>query len=357
MPEGNSASPLVTIIVPVFNAERYLRESLDSILAQTYAPTEVLVMDDASTDSTPATIAAYGDRVRYHRQLHNLKMYGNWNAGIALAAGDYIAIYHADDVYDPRIVEREVAFLQRYPEAGAVFCKDIFIDPEGREVGRLSLPRELRGERPLDYPTILNALLRYKNRFLRCPSNMVRASVYQDVGGYRDAAEFGTASDLEMWLRIAQKYPIGILDEYLLRYRQGHSSSGERYNQLRTDEEYHLRIMDLYLSQGGRAVATPSALTAHEAHRAEDQLMRVISLYILGRTAEARGLLATVQWQRILASPAVQRDRLSILFLFLQALVRLPRIPALADLFREHWHSDTHAARSRLTGPLTRTAW
>ncbi len=92
--------PLVSIIVPVFNGERYLRESLDSILAQTYSRTEVFVMDDASTDGTRGLAAAYGERVKYHRQEANRGIYGNANDGIAMARGEYIAIYHADDIYD-----------------------------------------------------------------------------------------------------------------------------------------------------------------------------------------------------------------------------------------------------------------
>jgi glycosyltransferase involved in cell wall biosynthesis len=337
-------APLVSIIVPVFNGEQYLRESLDSILAQTYAPTEVLVMDDGSTDSTPAIISSYGDRVQHHRQPRNLGIYGNSNAGIALARGDYVAIYHADDVYHPSIVEREVAFLQQYPEAGAVFCQDIFIDAQGREVGRLRLPEDVRGGRPLAYPVVFNALLRHKNVFLCCPSSMVRASVYRTVGGYRDA-EFLNSSDLEMWLRIARRYPLGVLEEYLLRYRRGHGSSAQRYHRLRTDPERCFRIMDLYLAKGDRAIATREALAAYEAHRAEDQLMRVCSLYILGRADEARALLGQIRPGRIVGSPAIQRDRMLILYLGLHGLLRLPRIPAVAACFRRRWHEKGSNAR------------
>ncbi len=187
MSSGAQERPLVSIIVPVFNGERYLRDSLDSILAQTYPRTEIFVMDDASTDGTREVAAAYGERVKYHRQETNRGIYGNANGGIAMAHGEYIAIYHADDIYDTKIIEREVDFLERYPEAGAVFCQDIFIDPAGNERGRLEIPEEVRGGRPLPYATVFNALLKYKNTFLTCPSSMVRASVYRDVGVYRDA--------------------------------------------------------------------------------------------------------------------------------------------------------------------------
>src|SRR5262245_46403552 len=128
-----SDARLVSVVVPVWNGARYLRESLDSILAQTYRPIEVLVMDDASTDETPEILASYGPAVRTRRQGTNRGQFDNVNDGIALAGGEWIAVYHADDVYRPEIVEREAEFLERHPEAGAVFCLDAWIDAEGRE--------------------------------------------------------------------------------------------------------------------------------------------------------------------------------------------------------------------------------
>lgn len=325
------SAPLVSIIVPVFNGEDFLGESLDSILAQTYRPVEVLVMDDASTDGTVAVIASYGERVRSYRQATNRGIYGNANDGITMARGRYVAVYHADDVYDPRIVEREVAFLEQYPQAGAVFCQDIFIDPSGREIGRLRIPPEVCSETPLDYPVVFNALLTHKNRFLVCPSCMVRASVHRDLGGYRDQ-EFRNSADLEMWLRIARRYPIGILPDYLLRYRRGHGSSAQRYHHLRVEPERYFQIMDAHLAEGDDAIATPAALAAYAAHRAEDWLMCGMSNYILGRSAEARGALGQVRPAHILHSPQVQRTRLLSLLIGLHVLARLPRIAPLAHL-------------------------
>jgi GT2 family glycosyltransferase len=329
--------PLVSIIIPVFNGEKYLRESLDSILAQTYPRTEVLVMDDASTDGTAAVAASFGQRLKYHRQQTNRGIYGNVNDGIAMANGEFIAIYHADDIYDPHIVEREVDFLQRYPDAGAVFCQTVFIDPAGNERGRLQIPKEVRGGCPLPYPVIFNALLKNKNKFLTCPSSMVRASVYRDVGVYRDA-EFRNTSDMEMWLRIARKYPVGVLEDYLFRYRYGHGNSAQRYRRLRTDPERYFRIMDLYLQDGDSAVATPEALAGHEGHRAQDNLMRAINFYILGDLEQAAEVLRLVRPGNILKSAAVQRARLLLLYCGLLCLVRLPRVNFLAQVFYRRWN-------------------
>jgi glycosyltransferase involved in cell wall biosynthesis len=335
--ENKENLPLVSIVVPVFNGEKYLRESLDSIVNQTYRNVEILVMDDASIDSTPDIIASYGDKVQHIRQSQNKGQFGNVNDGVALASGKYTAIYHADDVYDSKIVEREAEFLETYAEVGAVFCYDIFINAKGREYNRLTVPRELQTKSCLDYQTVLNGILKYKNRFLPTPGAMVRSSVYKELGTFR-GAEFQIASDLEMWLRIARRHPIGILHEYLFSYRHGHENSSQIYYRVRTEEERHFLILDQHLAEGGSQLATPEAMRAHEAHRAEDNLMVAVNHYILGKNKEAVGFLNKVKINRLLGSDAVQRGRLLVLFLVLGTLLRIPRISFFADLFYRRWH-------------------
>jgi glycosyltransferase involved in cell wall biosynthesis len=338
MPTGDNKLPLVSIVVPVFNGERYLRESLDSILAQTYPNTEIIVMDDASTDGTAAIIAAYGDRIRSQRQAQNRGIYGNMNDGIALARGEFIAVYHSDDVYDPRIVEREVEFLNRHPEAGAVFCKEIFISPEGQEFGRLVLPQEVRGDGPFAYPLIFNTLLTHKNQIFCCPTCMVRSSVHREIGGYRDK-EFRNTSDLDMYLRISKRYQVGILDEFLISYRWGHGNSAQKYRHLRTDASRFFTIMDLYIAEDGQAVAETHALSAYESHRCEDNLMRTVNHYILDQRVEALGVLKQIRFKNLVATRRIMRWRLSALYFLLNVLVRLPRISAIGNAFYRRWHA------------------
>jgi glycosyltransferase involved in cell wall biosynthesis len=329
--------PLVSIVVPVWNGERYLRESLDSILSQTYPELEVIAVDDASTDSTPEILASYGDRVRVVRQPETRGIYGNANDGIALARGEFVGVFHADDVYLPEMVEREVAWLYEHPASGAVFTSAVFVDGEGREFGRKDLPAAVRGDRELDYPTVLDTLLRRKNAFLGCPTALVRADVYRELGGYRDA-EFKNTSDLEMWLRIARSRTIGVVEECLIRYRKGHGSSSDRYHRLRTDQERFFTIMDIELAeQGARAVASRDALAAYEAHRAVDTTMRSVNHYILGERDQARAVVRRVRLRTLAASRNVQRVRMLTLAVAMKGLVRLPRISTVARLFERRW--------------------
>jgi glycosyltransferase involved in cell wall biosynthesis len=343
---AGTAVPLVSLVVPVWNGERYLRESLNSILGQTYPELEVIAVDDASTDSTPEILASYGDRIRVVRQPETRGIYGNANDGIALARGDFVGVFHADDVYLPEMVEREVAWLLEHPGSGAVFTSAVFVDRDGREFGRKDLPGDVRGNKELDYTTVLNTLLARKNAFLGCPTALVRADVYRELGGYRDA-DFKNTSDLEMWLRIARSRSIGVIEDCLIRYRKGHGSSSDRYHRLRTDQERFFTIMDIELdSEGGREVATPEALTAYEAHRTVDMTMRSVNHYILGERDEARAVLAGVRLRTLASSPRVQRSRMVTLALAMRVLVRLPRISSVARLLERRW-DGTPAVLSR----------
>ena len=342
----STARPLVSIVVPTYNGARFLREALDSLLAQTYENIEIILLDDASTDATSQVAAEYGDRIKYIRQPSNLGIYDNVNAGIALARGEFVATYHADDIYLPTIVQQQVEYLLAHPDVGAVFCSDIFVDAEGREYGRIVLPADVRGERPLNYPTVVNALLKHKNRFLVCPTAMVRAAVHRDVGVYNQS-RYRNSSDLEMWLRIARRYPIAVLESHLMKYRHFHGNSSQRYHYLRTVPENFFMIMDEYLNLGARAVAAPQSLVSYEAHRSEDRLMAAISHYIKGELALGRRTLHDVRLSAIVSTPQVQRWRLLALSVGMWVLLRMPRLDALAHLMHERWHVRRPPAQTR----------
>jgi glycosyltransferase involved in cell wall biosynthesis len=335
--ETQGLSPLVSVVVPAYNAELFLRGSLDSIVRQSYAATEIILMDDASTDDTGKIAQSYGDRIIYHRQPRNRGQFGNVDDGIALARGKYIAVYHSDDIYEPEIIAREVAFLERHPEAGAVFALDIFINAEGKEWGRLQLPPSIRSKELLDYRTILNTILRHKNCIFRAPSSMVRADVYGSVGPYR-GREYPAAGDFEMFFRIARHYPVGILNEYLFRYRLGLSAAHQSERCLRTSIEPFFTIMDEHLASGASRLVDPASLEAYEAHRSEDALMRAVSFYIMNDLIAMRHALKEVSCRQILASDKVQRYRLATLYILLALLALLPHMSWFEWVFRKRWY-------------------
>ena len=133
-------SELVSIVTPAYNAERFLRATLDSVLAQTYADWELLLVDDCSTDSTPAIIREYAlrdSRVRPMRTAVNTGIPSEVrNAGIRAAQGRYIAFLDADDIWLPSKLEDQVACLRRHG-CGAVYSNYEKMDEAGRRSGRV----------------------------------------------------------------------------------------------------------------------------------------------------------------------------------------------------------------------------
>lgn len=316
--------------MPVYNAEEYVRDSIESILRQTYRDLEILVLDDRSTDRSADIVETIEDaRIRLVRQPTNRGIFATLNDGIALATGSLIAFYHADDVYDPTIVEREVEFLEANHDVGAVFALDRFVNSDGVEYARVDLPPEFRGGGRMSFAAVLDAVLRRGNTFLRGQTSMVRRDVYEAVGPFDE--RYDLRADLDMWLRIAHTAPIAIIDEHLMSYRWGHSNSSARYDRLRTTPELSFAVVDAALADGGSKVADSAALRAYESRRAFDYLVVASNLYSLRRRRDARRHLAKAPLHRLLAG-GVPRARAGALWAILHGATRLPQIAPLRVL-------------------------
>lgn len=284
---------LVTIGVPVYNGARFLEETLRSILAQSYAEMEILISDNASTDATPEIIKKFSDsRIVYHRSEATIPGEENWNLLLQKASGDYVALFHADDVYSPHMVGSEVRFLEAHPEALAVLTLMDLIDDKGKLIGKTSLPKELPGNAPLHLSEIFHALMRHGNVFLGCPTAMARHSAYEAAGSF-DYKNYGTSADLGMWLSIAERGPIGVLSERLIQYRVHTTSGGNRYQATRTTTADFFKVMDRYLNSSALEIRPGDAeLRQYAFHRQRDNLRRAINLLSMGREREARDLLS-----------------------------------------------------------------
>ena len=122
-PDGCSAAdggglPLVSVVIPTFNGARFLAQTIESVLAQTYPRLEVLVVDDGSTDETPAIAASYAPRVSYLHQA-NAGTAAARNTGITQASGAFIALLDHDDLWEPRKLERQLPLFATDPQIGA----------------------------------------------------------------------------------------------------------------------------------------------------------------------------------------------------------------------------------------------
>ncbi len=194
--------PLVSVVMAVFNAEHYLREALDSILAQKGVKTEVIVIDDGSSDASPSILAEYEGRIISHRQS-NSGQASALNEALGYATGDYIAYLDADDVCLPGRFSTQVRFFDEHPEIDLVYSPSEYIDQCGRSL-------EVK---PVKSPDPLKLL--YLNDIPHS-SVMHRRKVLDRVGTF-DASYLN--HDWDLWVRISEICRLGLISTPLIQYR------------------------------------------------------------------------------------------------------------------------------------------
>ncbi|TCC96235.1 glycosyltransferase [Pedobacter hiemivivus] len=221
----------VSICIPTYNSDAYLEESLNSIQNQTYTNIEVIIGDNCSSDNTQAIIKRYADENNwsYVFNQQNIGAGLNMNKLISLATGDFVAVYHSDDIYHPEIVAKSVSFFDQNQDCGFVSTLANLIDSNGEYLGELELPSRLRNNIKCKYtfeeifPAILDSFV----PFLVTPTVMVPKKIYDKLGMFKINDKYKSATDYEMWLRILKEFPAGILPEPLIQYRK-HASQGSQ---------------------------------------------------------------------------------------------------------------------------------
>ena len=281
---------LVSICIPTYNVERTIMGSLRSILNQTYRNLEIIIVDNASTDSTLRTLKKFKDfRIKIYRNKKNIGAEHNWTKCVKLATGDYIAIFHADDIYNHRIIEKQIKILEDYPSVLAVFTMADYINSYDKIIGGCNLPPELKHKNIYNFSEIFIPVLNQKNIFIT-PSAMVRGEIFKKVMPF-NWDHFKTAADLDMWLRISKMGQIAILDEKLINYRRG-SIGSYQYNYLRAAEANFFRVLDHHLSIKPKNFCIPeSAMDRYEIRRSIDYIKRAMDYLIKGEIEQSRHLL------------------------------------------------------------------
>lgn len=199
-------SPLVSIVLPVYNGERFLRASIDSVIAQTFPNWELLILDDCSTDSSPEIAKEYeqrDSRIIYYRNEKNLRLPGNLNKGFSLAKGDYLTWTSDDNMYRPTAIEKMVDALQENPDAHLAFASCRIIDENGN---------------PIEYIAVNE---RSKKRIVGIDSVgacfLYTRKAYEVVGDYD--AEYILVEDFDYWQRIFHHFDTVAIEEILYDYR------------------------------------------------------------------------------------------------------------------------------------------
>lgn len=206
-----SDNPVVSVVLPVYNGEAYLRESLRSLLKQTIADFEIVVIDDGSTDESAAIAESFNDpRIRVLHNGSNRGLIYSLNRGLEEASGTYIARMDHDDVADRNRLVVQLRFMERNPTIG--LC-GTWIRHFGDGRGIVKLPT---------HPQLISVTLLFKNCIVH-PTVLMRKE-FLDGHALRYEEGFPNCEDYELWSRCSLRFPVANLPKPLLRYRL-HSGS------------------------------------------------------------------------------------------------------------------------------------
>ena len=278
--------PLVYIVTPTYNQASFLRETVESVLAQDYPNIEHEVIDDGSTDETPRVLAEYEGRVRCERH-ENRGQTPTINKGWARGRGDIVTWLNSDDTLLPGAVGKAVEYLRRQPEVGIVFGDSLFTEPDGTPLER-SKPR---GE------------FSYREFVLKCenpiaqPSAFIRRSVVEDTGLLDPQLYY--FMDWDFWLRAGVRHKIAYVPELLSTYRlHPDSKTVAQAAKAAPELEY---LYEKFFSTPG----LPAEVRALQSRAMVNMLFTSGGYYLQGgRPREA----ARLAWRALRAYPGVLRD-------------------------------------------------
>lgn len=275
-------NPRVSVIIPAYNAQRYLVEAVESTLAQTFTDFECIVVDDGSTDRTPRLLdelSRRDSRVRPLRIPHG-GIVEALNAGLHAARGELVARMDADDICVPERLAIQVRFMDQHPECMALGAKVMLVDPYGSDLWEIDVKT--------DHEEIEADLLRGNGWALFHPTAMLRKQAMLAVGGYRP--EYQWSEDIDLFLRLAELGKLANLPMALLRYRQHFASVN------RTKLELQLRRSERLLADAyrrrGRTLPADFKLVPAPQLTQYDQVLAWARRAIINRNLRAARLHA-----------------------------------------------------------------
>jgi len=228
----DSSTPAVSVIIPTYNVEGYIRETLESVLNQEFKDYEVIAVDDGSTDDTVRILKQYAGRIRIVRQRNSGGPARPRNAGIAEARGRYIVIFDSDDLMLPHKLGMAVSLFERKPEVGMVFTDFLMCDEQGTRMPGCFLDKyhRFRGISRIRIDPDLFVLqgrdvfdgLFYEN-FVGTSGVSIPRHVIESLGGFDEDLSRGGLDDRDMWFRISRRYDVGFIDRpcHVYRVRKG----------------------------------------------------------------------------------------------------------------------------------------
>jgi glycosyltransferase involved in cell wall biosynthesis len=237
----NIKCPLWSVLIPTYNCANYLKETLASVLEQDpgEASMEIIVVDDHSTKDDPeAVVKEFGKgRVKFIRQEKNVGKVKNYETGLTVSRGRYIHQLHGDDKVLPGFYKEMEAIFNESPNAVAAFCRTNYIDSKSRVTGVTGMIQDKEGI----VPNMLEKL--YTKQYIQTPSMVVKREVYETIGCFD--RRLNCMEDWEMWIRIANNYPIAVSNKVLAAYRSHEENATNNTFKDGTALKTHQLICDL----------------------------------------------------------------------------------------------------------------
>ena len=232
--QDRAQRPLVSVIIPAYNSAAYLKEAIDSVLAQSLSDYEILVVDDGSTDDTGGILNGYGAKIRVLRQDHR-GVAAARNHGIRETQGEIVAFLDADDLWYPQKLEKQVAVFRSRSDVAMVFTGHDVLDERGKRDSKRGRDKRAR--------LLAGNLVRniFMSSGVATPTVAVRRSVFDAVGPFDEELEM--AEDDNLWMRIASRLPVELVDEPLATIRLHRTSMTRDLANLLTSVEAHVRAM------------------------------------------------------------------------------------------------------------------
>lgn len=276
-----SSAPRISVVIPVYNGTNYLREAIDSVLAQTYTNYECIVVDDGSTDGTWELIQSYGDKVRGIRQP-NGGTANAFNNGVRAARGEFISWLSHDDNYLPHKLQRQIEVMDAHPEAGGCYSDFYLIDNTSTVQREMKLPYYPPGE-------MVRHLLQWM--FINGCAVLVRKQCFDQEGYFDEKLRY--VHDADMWFRILRRFEFVHLPETLIRYRVHPTQESQKLRKMRADNHEWWRrclndypLTDIFPELIGREHERAAVA---RAHLCLGDIMRVCHAdMVLARTAYRR---------------------------------------------------------------------
>jgi glycosyltransferase involved in cell wall biosynthesis len=200
--------PLVSIVIPAYNQARYLRQSVESALGQSYAAREIIVVDDGSTDETAAVAESYGSQITLVQQ-ENRGLAGARNAGIRVARGEWVGLLDADDIWLPHYLATMMNLAAHNPQADVLYCRARSIDTAGNDL------KQVLGGSPVETARLYGILLH--SNFIIPSTVTLRRNVVVDAGYFDQSLR--SCEDWDLWLRILPGRVFAGTGDILVRYR------------------------------------------------------------------------------------------------------------------------------------------